>query len=455
MHITLTSALMMVAGQLAYAQSSASSSAAPSGTSSGVLSVASPTWLANIKGPSSGVVTSYPTGNYDSGATLSTATLNLSSYPEPWGSPTTTGAEIEAVINSIDWSHVPNATVQKADKDGNVVMDDSYDAGKDAYCWWSDTNCVTPKASYLPEDIYYCPRAGDWGLTYDDGPFNPTDDNATNKYSEPELYNFLLKQNNQKATLFYIGSNVVTYPAAAVRALNDGLTLCVHTWSHPAMTTQSNEKVVAELYWTLRAIKEATGVTPKCWRPPYGDVDDRVRAIAWQMGMRTIIWDEDTNDWNMPGDGGGNLSPETVDGYFEGWISARQNGSDNAHGHIVLEHELNNSTVSMTEKWLPKLQETFNVVTVHECMNISQPYWETNFVYPTEANNSTTTSSSVSSSAAASTGASASSGGASGDAASSSDSSSSASSDTSAASAFLPTLTGAVAALVISAFALA
>lgn len=39
----------------------------------------------------------------------------------------------------------------------------------------------------------------------------------------------------------------------------------------------------------------------------------------------------------------------------------------------------------MAEKWLPQLQETFNVVTVQECMNITQPYWETSFVYPTEA----------------------------------------------------------------------
>jgi peptidoglycan/xylan/chitin deacetylase (PgdA/CDA1 family) len=67
------------------------------------------------------------------------------------------------------------------------------------------------------------------------------------------------------------------------------------------MTTQSNVQVVAELYWALHAIKEVTGITPKCWRPPYGDVDDRVRAIANQMGMTTVIWDEDTNDWNMPG----------------------------------------------------------------------------------------------------------------------------------------------------------
>ena len=148
------------------------------------------------------------------------------------------------------------------------------------------------------------------------------------------------------------------------------------------MTSQSNEAVVAELYWTLRAIKEVTGVTSKCWRPPYGDVDDRVRAIAWQMGLTTVLWDEDTNDWNMPGDGGGNLSPSTVDGYFEDWISARKNGTDNKSGHIVLQHELNNATVSMAEKWLPQVQQAFNVVPWNQCFNISQPYWETSFVYP-------------------------------------------------------------------------
>lgn len=164
------------------------------------------------------------------------------------------------------------------------------------------------------------------------------------------------------------------------------------------MTSMTNDQVVAEFYWTLRAIKEAAGITPRCWRPPYGDVDDRVRAIAWQMGMRTIIWDEDTNDWNMPGDGGGNLPPATVDGYFQGWIDSYKNGTDNKQGHIVLEHELNNATVSMAEKWLPQLQETFNVVPVHECMNISNPYWEENFVYPTENNSSSASSSGAASS---------------------------------------------------------
>ncbi|KAI7877220.1 glycoside hydrolase/deacetylase [Lichtheimia hyalospora FSU 10163] len=393
---TAAALLMMAAAQQAQAQSP---------TSSGILSVPSPTWLPDFPKPS-GVVTSYPTGPADTGATLDKTPLNLTAYPEPWGKPTTDHPEIKAVMDAIDWDHVPNATIHKAKSNGDLDMD-GYDDSTDPFCWWSDTNCVKPKVDYLPEDIYYCPNVGDWGLNFDDGPYNPSDDDEIlNKYSEPELYNFLA-EHNQTATLFYIGSNVATYPAAARRALNNGHVLCIHTWSHPQMTAQTNEQVVAEFYWSLRAVKEATGVTSRCWRPPYGDVDDRVRAIAWQMGMRTIVWDQDTNDWDMPGDGGGNLSPDTVNGFFEDWINSRKNGTDNEHGHITLEHELNNATVTMAEKWLPELQKNFNVVNIQQCMNISQPYWETDFVYPTEkdpkpAQNSTASSSAASSGASAS-----------------------------------------------------
>lgn len=147
------------------------------------------------------------------------------------------------------------------------------------------------------------------------------------------------------------------------------------------MTTQTNAQVVAELYWTLKAIKEATGVTSKCWRPPQGDVDDRVRSIAWQMGMRTILWDEDTNDWDMPAPGGGNLAPKKVDAYFQNLINNEKAGKYNT-GHIVLEHELNSATVNMSMFWMPKIQKVFNVIPALSCNNIAQPYWEENFVYP-------------------------------------------------------------------------
>ncbi|KAG2210324.1 hypothetical protein INT47_003309 [Mucor saturninus] len=346
-------------------------------TSSGYAPQFSPIFP-NLKTPT-GVVTSYNPGPYDISATLSTEPLT--GFPEPWAAPPTNSAEVLAAYNSIDWSKVPNAPVRKQNPDGSWVV--KSDGATDPYCWWSSTNCRTPKASYLPPDIYTCPNKGDWGLNHDDGPFNRyTDSNAAieNPYAEPVLYNFLATH-NAHSSLFYIGSNVANYPAAAKRGLNDGHHLCVHTWSHPPLTTQTNSQIVAEFYWTLKAIKAATGVTSKCFRPPQGDVDDRVRAIAWQMGMRNILWDADTNDWAMPAPGGGSLSPKVVDSYFQGWINAYNSGKDTA-GHIVLQHELNSATVNMSMFWLPKIQNVFNVVPALACNGITQPYWETNFVYP-------------------------------------------------------------------------
>lgn len=40
----------------------------------------------------------------------------------------------------------------------------------------------------------------------------------------------------------------------------------------------------------LQAIKDVLGITVKCWRPPYGDVDDRIRWIANALDMVTIVY---------------------------------------------------------------------------------------------------------------------------------------------------------------------
>lgn len=87
-----------------------------------------------------------------------------------------------------------------------------------------------------------------------------------------------------------------------------GHQLSVHTWSHPALTTLTNEEIVVELGWTREVIKAITGVSPNTMRPPYGDIDDRVRAICQQMDLTPIIWTAnpdgstyDTEDWQIAG----------------------------------------------------------------------------------------------------------------------------------------------------------
>lgn len=65
------------------------------------------------------------------------------------------------------------------------------------------------------------------------------------------------------------------------------------------MTSLTNEEAFAELYYSKKAIKDVIGVTVQCWRPPYGDVDDRIRYIAQSLGMTTVIWEDNTFDYEI------------------------------------------------------------------------------------------------------------------------------------------------------------
>lgn len=56
--------------------------------------------------------------------------------------------------------------------------------------------------------------------------------------------------------------------------------IAVHTWSHTALTTQTNEEIIAELGWSKKVIKDVLGVTPNMMRPPYGDIEC-VLFLAW------------------------------------------------------------------------------------------------------------------------------------------------------------------------------
>jgi peptidoglycan/xylan/chitin deacetylase (PgdA/CDA1 family) len=128
-------------------------------------------------------------------------------------------------------------------------------------------------------DITECPDKMTWGLSYDDGPSPYT----------PLLLDYL-DEKNITSTFFLVGSRVISRPQMVQSEYMAGHQLSVHTWSHPYLTKLTNEQIVAELGWTKKVIHDVTGVTPNTFRPPYGDIDDRVRAIAAQMGLTPIIW---------------------------------------------------------------------------------------------------------------------------------------------------------------------
>lgn len=75
----------------------------------------------------------------------------------------------------------------------------------------------------------------------------------------------------------------------------------------------------------MKMIKLAIGVTPTCMRPPYGDIDDRVRAVAKALGLRIILWQSDSFDWEVGSTPG--VTPAMVDNNYQNLINGVKNGT--------------------------------------------------------------------------------------------------------------------------------
>ncbi|CAO3664938.1 unnamed protein product [Umbelopsis vinacea] len=292
-------------------------------------------------------------------------TIDPKQWPTIWQTATSNGmntsAEFTALYNSLDWTKAPTAAVRKATAAGGLDFT-GYNAQTDPDCWWSSSLCTVPKAQDVNADIYKCQEPETWGLTYDDGP----------NCSHNAFYDFL-QQQNLKASMFYIGSNVLDWPYGAMRGLKDGHHIADHTWSHQLMTTLTNQEVLAELYYTQKAIKLVTGVTPKYWRPAFGDVDDRVRWIATQLNLTAVIWDLDTDDWAA----GSTVPLATIEQTYQDFITMGTNGTYATSGNIVLTHEIDNTTMALAVKYLPQIKAAYkNVLDIATCNNITQPYQE-------------------------------------------------------------------------------
>ncbi|KAJ1564158.1 chitin deacetylase [Nowakowskiella sp. JEL0078] len=210
-------------------------------------------------------------------------------------------------------------------------------------CHWGIENQCTRSADTadFKADILTCPGAGQWGLTYDDGPVVITGGSGT-----PEVLT-ALQSANLKATFFVLGVSTSLYPEQLKAAYAAGHEIAIHTWTHKPMTNLSNIQLVAELKYTERLIYETIGVVPAFVRPPYGDIDDRVRAIISALGYRTVIW---TTAPDIVRD-----TQDTITSYQTGGVSALlanvtkwfTDTTTQNRGFISLEHDAFNFSASL------------------------------------------------------------------------------------------------------------
>jgi peptidoglycan/xylan/chitin deacetylase (PgdA/CDA1 family) len=125
------------------------------------------------------------------------------------------------------------------------------------------------------------------GLTFDDGPSGDT----------PALLN-ALRQNGLRATMFNQGQHAAANPGQVAAQVGAGMWVGNHSYTHPHMTQLGAAQIESEISRTQQAIANAGGGTPRLFRPPYGETNSTVQSIASRYGLRQIIWDVDSQDWN-------------------------------------------------------------------------------------------------------------------------------------------------------------
>lgn len=258
---------------------------------------------------------------------------------------------------------IPNIPPSITDPNTRATV---YPAGTDMtnVCSWTVQKCDTGDIWLAPDNYV--------SITFDDGPTPES----------PELISYL-KAQSQSATHFLIGSAIVWNPTAMDEYVKSDppMHLGVHTWSHTLQTGKTDLEILGDLGWTMQIIYDLTGSVPMYWRPPEGDVDARVRAIATQvLGLQTVMWNKDADDWCLrQGNGTAQLetctsgvgaTKQSVIREMTSWATDR-----NRTGFISLEHETTDQAIDSFKAYHRALKaNNWNVGAVPELQGL--PYYQ-------------------------------------------------------------------------------
>lgn len=175
-------------------------------------------------------------------------------------------------------------------------------------------------------------------ITFDDGP--------SSRYT-PRLLDGL-KARGAKATFFVLGQNAQDNLDVIRRAYEEGHEIASHTWSHKDLTELSDSGIQNEIRSTERVLNQVCGEGKYLLRPPYGNANSRVRALA---GVPLVYWSVDPEDWRY-------RDADTV------CANIVNNTSD---GSIILVHDIYASSVDGALRAIDKLKEKgYEFVTVTE-----------------------------------------------------------------------------------------
>ena len=171
----------------------------------------------------------------------------------------------------------------------------------------------------------------------------------------------ILLREKAPATLFLSGRWVEkNAEKAKFLSTQEQFEIANHSYYHPHLTEATDERVTRELTRTQNILKKVTGKTARYFRPPYGEVDERVAKLASEAGLMTIQYDLASGDPD-PGLSAGKIAATVL---------------REARGGSIVVFHMNRNGVH-TAEMLPAIisglrQKGFTLVTVGELLQTQQ-----------------------------------------------------------------------------------
>jgi peptidoglycan-N-acetylglucosamine deacetylase len=126
-----------------------------------------------------------------------------------------------------------------------------------------------------------------YALTFDDGP-HPQGTPAALE---------ILAGAGVRATFFVVGEQVRRNPALAREIVAAGHEIGLHCDRHRNLLRLAPWQVRADIGRALASIEDATGRSPRVYRPPYGVLNAAALRLARAHGWRTLLWSHWGRDW--------------------------------------------------------------------------------------------------------------------------------------------------------------
>lgn len=107
----------------------------------------------------------------------------------------------------------------------------------------------------------------------------------------------ILKKHDAKATFFLVGFWIDKYRDETKAIAEAGLDIGNHSRNHLNMPKLSEEEIKNEILYVNDRVKDLTGKTPKYFRAPFGDYNNKVMTGVESLNMVGVQWSIDSLDW--------------------------------------------------------------------------------------------------------------------------------------------------------------